>query len=217
MDIQHERIFQACKQLRLETMADQYSLLANHAANHQQTCSDFFEALLTAELEEKTATHPRHPPANRRISRDQNPGAVRCALGPGRQQKGLDGIGIHGVCGTPGEWRSSWHFRRWQNPSGHCPWLSSVGQRANQSVFQVIAKRYEKGLIIVTSNLVFGQWDQAFFEDKTRTAALLDHLHHHSHVLQIRGESSRLKEKRKAGLLRNLQTQVTENPLLASQ
>ena len=68
---------------------------------------------------------------------------------------------------------------------------------------QVVAKRYEKGSLIVTSNLPFGQWDQAFAGDQTLTAALLDRLLHHSHVLQIKGESYRLKDKRKAGVIRS--------------
>lgn len=67
--------------------------------------------------------------------------------------------------------------------------------------FQVIAKRYEKGSIIVTSNLSFGQWDSAFAGDTVLTAALLDRLLHHSHVLPIQCESYRLKDKRKAGLM----------------
>lgn len=67
--------------------------------------------------------------------------------------------------------------------------------------FQVIAKRYEKGSIIITSNLAFGQWDTAFAGDATLTAALLDRLLHHAHILPIQGESYRLKDKRKAGIL----------------
>lgn len=67
--------------------------------------------------------------------------------------------------------------------------------------FQVIASRYEKGSIIVTSNLNFGQWDEAFAGDKVLTAAMLDRLLHHSHVIQCRGESYRLKDKKKAGLI----------------
>src|SRR5258706_14051952 len=46
--------------------------------------------------------------------------------------------------------------------------------------FQVIAKRYERGSLIVTSNLPFGQWDQTFADDATLTAAMLDRLLHHS-------------------------------------
>ncbi|WP_439641856.1 IS21-like element helper ATPase IstB [Nevskia sp.] len=67
--------------------------------------------------------------------------------------------------------------------------------------FQVIAKRYEKGAMLLTSNLPFGQWDQAFDGDTTLTAALLDRLLHHAHVIRIRGESYRLKDKRKAGII----------------
>jgi len=67
--------------------------------------------------------------------------------------------------------------------------------------FQVIAQRYERGSIIVTSNLPFGQWDGTFAGDSTLTAALLDRLLHHSHVVAIQGESYRLKNKRKAGII----------------
>jgi DNA replication protein DnaC len=79
--------------------------------------------------------------------------------------------------------------------------------------FQVIAKRYEKGSVIVTSNLPFGQWDQTFAGDQTLTAALLDRLLHHSHVLQIKGESYRLKDKRKAGVIRSRACESAEQQL----
>jgi len=46
--------------------------------------------------------------------------------------------------------------------------------------FQVIATRYEKGSLIVTSNLPFGQWDTTFAQDATLTAALLYRLLHHA-------------------------------------
>lgn len=67
--------------------------------------------------------------------------------------------------------------------------------------FQVIAKRYERGTTIVTSNLAFGQWDSTFAGDATLTAALLDRLLHHAHVVPIQGESYRLRNKRKAGIV----------------
>lgn len=66
--------------------------------------------------------------------------------------------------------------------------------------FNVIAKRYEKGSIIVTSNLPFSQWSKAFADDTTLTAALLDRLLHHAHITQITGESYRLKDKKTAGI-----------------
>lgn len=68
-------------------------------------------------------------------------------------------------------------------------------------LFQVIAKRYEKGSIILTSNLPFGQWHTALSNDAPLTAALLDRLLHHSAILNIQGDSFRLKNKQKAGLI----------------
>lgn len=74
---------------------------------------------------------------------------------------------------------------------------------ANDSklLFDVIAKRYEKGSMILTSNLPFGQWGQTFANDTALTSAMLDRILHHSHVVQIRGDSYRLKEKKQAGLM----------------
>lgn len=67
--------------------------------------------------------------------------------------------------------------------------------------FNVIAKRYEQGSVIVTSNLPFSQWSTAFADDQTLTAALLDRLLHHAHIVQISGNSYRLKGKRTAGVI----------------
>lgn len=69
--------------------------------------------------------------------------------------------------------------------------------------FQVIAALYEKGSLIVTSNLPFGQWDATFAQDTTLTAALLDRLLHHAHIVPIAGESYRLKHQRQAGMLQS--------------
>ena len=73
------------------------------------------------------------------------------------------------------------------------------GREEANLLFNVVAKRYERGSIILTSNLAFAQWSSAFADDKTLTAALLDRLLHHAHIVQIGGESYRLKDKRKAG------------------
>lgn len=67
--------------------------------------------------------------------------------------------------------------------------------------FQVVSKRYEKGSIIMTSNLPFVQWDQALAGDRVLTAAMLDRLLHHSHIIQIKGDSYRLKHKQKSGMI----------------
>jgi DNA replication protein DnaC len=67
-------------------------------------------------------------------------------------------------------------------------------------LFQVISKRYERGSMIVTSNKGFSAWGEVFAGDPVIASAILDRLLHHSHVINIRGESYRLKEKRQAGL-----------------
>ncbi|GFY55687.1 insertion sequence IS21 putative ATP-binding protein [Trichonephila inaurata madagascariensis] len=66
-------------------------------------------------------------------------------------------------------------------------------------LFQVIAKRYEKGSTVLTSNLPFGQWHNSLAQDSALTAAILDRLLHHSTILNIKGDSFRLKDKKKAG------------------
>lgn len=79
-------------------------------------------------------------------------------------------------------------------------YLPLQGNQANL-FFQVIAKRYEHGSIILTSNLSFGEWDTTFAGNSALTAAMLDRLLHHAHVVQIKGDSYRLKDKKKAGVL----------------
>jgi DNA replication protein DnaC len=76
------------------------------------------------------------------------------------------------------------------------------GREEANLFFNVVAKRYERGSIILTSNLAFSQWSSAFANDQTLTAAMLDRLLHHAHIVQIAGESYRLKDKRKAGQAR---------------
>ncbi|MBS1835380.1 MAG: IS21-like element helper ATPase IstB [Acidobacteria bacterium] len=73
------------------------------------------------------------------------------------------------------------------------------GREEANLFFNVVAKRYERGSVVLTSNLPFTQWAGAFTDDQTLTAAMLDRLLHHAHIVQITGESYRLKDKRKAG------------------
>lgn len=62
--------------------------------------------------------------------------------------------------------------------------------------FQVITKRYECGSIILTSNLAFRDWNK-IFNDSTAASAIIDRLAHHGEVLTIKGESYRLKNRKK--------------------
>ena len=76
-----------------------------------------------------------------------------------------------------------------------------LGREQANLFFQVVAKRYERGSMILTSNLTFGSWDQAFAGETVLTAAMLDRILHHATVVSIQGENYRLKDKRKAGLI----------------
>ncbi|MBS2016699.1 MAG: IS21-like element helper ATPase IstB [Deltaproteobacteria bacterium] len=73
-------------------------------------------------------------------------------------------------------------------------------KRAAHLFFQRVARRYERGSLLITTNQVVTQWG-AVFGDDVLAGAILDRLLHHSHALMIRGESYRLKQKKKAGLL----------------
>jgi DNA replication protein DnaC len=66
--------------------------------------------------------------------------------------------------------------------------------------FRLVARRYERGSLIVTSNKSFLDWGEVF-HDQVLATAILDRLLHHATTLNIKGESYRLKEKRRAGLL----------------
>lgn len=66
--------------------------------------------------------------------------------------------------------------------------------------FQLVSARYERGSIILTSNKSYGDWG-GIFGDPIIATAILDRLLHHSTTINIRGESYRLKDRRRAGLL----------------
>jgi len=63
-------------------------------------------------------------------------------------------------------------------------------------LFRVFADRYERGSILVTSNLPFSEWNQ-IFQGERMTAALLDRLTHHCHIFEMNGESYRFRESMK--------------------
>jgi len=73
--------------------------------------------------------------------------------------------------------------------------------QAGHLFFQLISRRYEQGSVLISSNRPVEEWDEVF-GDQVVAAAILDRLMHHSHVVTIRGDSYRLREKRRAGLFR---------------
>ncbi|MGH2375002.1 MAG: IS21-like element helper ATPase IstB [bacterium] len=84
--------------------------------------------------------------------------------------------------------------------------------------FQLVSRRYERGSILITSNQSLAGWGQVF-GDQVIATAILDRLLHHSTILSIKGESYRLKEKRKAGLLTRSEpyTATTEDATAAAE
>lgn len=91
------------------------------------------------------------------------------------------------------------------------------GREQANLFFQVVARRYEKGSLVLTSNLAFGSWDDAFAADAVLTAAMLDRILHHATVVQISGESYRLKDKRRAGILARPQLPPASTPATANK
>jgi DNA replication protein DnaC len=84
-------------------------------------------------------------------------------------------------------------IKRYQSPTillielGYLP----LGKRGAELLFQVITKRYERGSIIITTNIAFKDWPRIFAGDATMTSALLDRLLHHAQPVIIEGDSYR--------------------------
>lgn len=252
MNVQDERIQNACEQLTLKAVADHYAVLAQEAVRDDCSFSDYLEQCLKAEL---SARRLRSQTMLARIASfpviklldDYDfrfaKGAPRKAIQDlaslafiERQENvillGPSGVGkTHlaialGYLATQGgikvrfitaadlvmqlekaqrqERLETLMKRSFLAPSvliiDEVGYLPLQRNQANL-FFQVIAKRYEMGSIILTSNLSFGEWDVTFAGNTALTAAMLDRLMHHSHLIQIKGESYRLKDKRKAGVL----------------
>ena len=81
--------------------------------------------------------------------------------------------------------------------------LSTTGA---ELLFEVFSQRYERGSIMVTINLPFDEWTEVFGSERL-TGALLDRLTHHVHILEMNGESYRLKRSRE-----NAGSQASEEP-----
>ena len=74
---------------------------------------------------------------------------------------------------------------------GYVP-LSPTGA---ELLFEVFSQRYERGSVIVTSNLPFDEWTSVFGSERL-TGALLDRLTHHVHILEMNGDSYRLRQSK---------------------
>lgn len=71
--------------------------------------------------------------------------------------------------------------------------------------FQLVSRRYERGSMLITTNQTITQWGHVF-GDEMIASAVLDRVLHHSHVLVIQGDSFRLRQKKRAGILGSVKT-----------
>ena len=71
-----------------------------------------------------------------------------------------------------------------------------LSETAAEMLFEVFSQRYERGSTLVTSNLPFAEWTEVLGSERL-TGALLDRLTHHVHILEMNGESYRLKTSKK--------------------
>lgn len=250
MNLQHERIADLCRQLKLDRMGTDWSALAQQSAQGELSFADFLEQLLNAESQAKaertrgTLLKLATLPAVKTLEQYDfafASGAPRAQvqelaglafiertenvvlLGPSGVGKShlaialayravMAGIKTRFVTAADlmlqlsaahRQGRLKEYFNRVVigprllviDEIGYLPF----GREEANLFFNVVAKRYERGSMILTSNLPFTQWAGTFADDQTLTAAMLDRLLHHAHIVQINGESYRLKEKRKAG------------------
>lgn len=250
MNLQYQRIQAACEQLRLLTLANEWSAIADQHATTEGSLADFFETLLNLELQAKSdrtkAMYLKTSglPSIKRfeeydfnfatgaprkqlvelnslsfIERKENivllgPSGVgkthlACALACNAIQRSIKvrfvtaaDLMLQLATAKKQERLDNYIKRNVLAPRlliideiGYLPF----GREEANLFFNVIAKRYEYGSVIVTSNLTFSQWATAFANDQTLTAALLDRLLHHAHIVQISGESYRLRNKKLAG------------------
>lgn len=75
-------------------------------------------------------------------------------------------------------------------------------------LFTFLAERYERRSVVITSNLVFSQWDR-IFKDPMTTAAAIDRLVHHAVIVEMTGESVRADEAKKRGSTTTTTTTTT--------
>ena len=223
MELQHQRLMALAGQLQLESLISAAPALSQQAVDQEWSYMDFLENLLH---EEKLARHQRKQAMYTRMAAFP---AVKTfeeydfTFATGAPQKqlqslrslsfiernenivllGPSGVGkTHLAIAMGYEAVRAGIKVRFTTAADLLLQLSTAQRQGRyKTTLQrgVMAPR----LLIIDEigYLPFGQWDQTFAGDAALTSAMLDRILHHSHVVQIKGESYRLRQKRKAGVI----------------
>ncbi|HAL3739510.1 transposase [Escherichia coli] len=223
MELQHQRLMALAGQLQLESLISAAPALSQQAVDQEWSYMDFLEHLLH---EEKLARHKRKQAMYTRMAAFP---AVKTfeeydfTFATGAPQKqlqslrslsfiernenivllGPSGVGkTHLAIAMGYEAVRAGIKVRFTTAADLLLQLSTAQRQGRyKTTLQrgVMAPR----LLIIDEigYLPFGQWDQTFAGDAALTSAMLDRILHHSHVVQIKGESYRLRQKRKAGVI----------------
>lgn len=223
MELQHQRLMVLAGQLQLESLISAAPALSQQAVDQEWSYMDFLEHLLH---EEKLARHQRKQAMYTRMAAFP---AVKTfeeydfTFATGAPQKqlqslrslsfiernenivllGPSGVGkTHLAIAMGYEAVRAGIKVRFTTAADLLLQLSTAQRQGRyKTTLQrgVMAPR----LLIIDEigYLPFGQWDQTFAGDAALTSAMLDRILHHSHVVQIKGENYRLRQKRKAGVI----------------
>ena len=81
----------------------------------------------------------------------------------------------------------------WNRQSGAIGLMVALSRTGAELLFEVFSQSYERGSILVTTNLPFDEWTEMFGSERL-TGALLDRLTHHVHIIEMNGDSYRLRQ-----------------------
>ena len=224
MNLQDDRMQALCEQLRLPAIAAQWPALAQHAVAQESSYGQFLEQALQAEIAARTertrqtlqklATMPAVKTLEQfdftfatGVSKPQIMELASLAFIERAENVvllGPSGVGkTHLAIALAMRAIQAGIKTRFLSAADLMLQLASAnGQGRLREYFNraVLGPR----LLIVDElgYLPFPQWAAALADDATLTAALLDRLLHHAHIVQVTGDSYRLKDKRKAGTVR---------------